>query len=350
MAGPEPFFFRQGSAEDEARVSAMLQSALGIDDPDCALEEEDTQAFIVIQNETILYERYFNGTERDSIVTSFSMAKSFASALMGIALAEGYIESVDDPVTKYLPELAARDPRFSNITLRHLLMMSSGLQFTSEDYPIFVDDIFSDSSLAYYYPDLRELAMNKTQVIEPPGRHFPYNNYNLQLIGMVLERATGQNVFDGSWSLDSRESGFELMQAGINSRAVDFAKFGRLYLNNGSWNGKQVIPEDWAAKSTQEDRSIDRANYYLYDPNYEYYRIFKNNGYHGYYWWGQLKDDGKYDFYASGYLTQRIYISPQADLIIVRNGERNLPKNWEAALIPFISAMEKRGKNMQAQG
>jgi CubicO group peptidase (beta-lactamase class C family) len=215
LACPEPFFFRQGSAEDEARVRDMLQSALRIDDPDCALEVADTQAFIVIQNDTILYERYFNGTERDSIVTSFSMTKSFASALMGIALAEGYIGSVDDPVTKYLPELAARDPRFSNITLRHLLMMSSGLQFTQEDRPIFIDDMFCDNALAYYHTNLRELALENTRIIEPPGRHFLYNNYNLQLIGMVLERAIGQNAsyflqekiwkpigmeFNGSWS------------------------------------------------------------------------------------------------------------------------------------------------------
>lgn len=194
QAGYDPFFFRQGYAEDEARVSRLLQSALGIDDLDSALEASGTQAFIVIQNDTILYERYFNGARRDSIVTSFSVAKSFTSALVGIALAEGYIRSVNDPVTKYLPELAARDTRFSNITLRHLLMMSSGLQFTSEDYPIFVDDMFCDNALAYYHPNLRELALENTRIIEPPGRHFLYNNYNLQLIGMVLERATGQNV------------------------------------------------------------------------------------------------------------------------------------------------------------
>ncbi|NYT10555.1 MAG: serine hydrolase [Methanosarcinales archaeon] len=365
QAGYDPFFFRQGYAEDEARVSRLLQSALGIDDLDSALEASGTQAFIVIQNDTILYERYFNGARRDSIVTSFSVAKSFTSALVGIALAEGYIRSVNDPVTKYLPELAARDTRFSNITLRHLLMMSSGLQFTSEDYPIFVDDMFCDNALAYYHPNLRELALENTRIIEPPGQHFLYNNYNLQLIGMVLERATGQNVsyylqekiwkpigmeFDGSWSLDSQESGFELMQAGINARAIDFAKFGRLYLKNGSWNDSQVIPAAWVAESTQEDRSIDRASYYLYDPNYEYYRIFKDNGYYGYFRWGLHKDDGKHDFLASGHLTQRIYISPQADLIIVRNGERDLPKDWEPALNPFISAMEKRGKNIQAQG
>ena len=84
-----------------------------------------------------------NGAERDTTVTSFSVAESFISALTGIALAEGHVDSVNDPVTKYLPELAARDPQFSNITLRHLLMMSSGLTFT--DYPF----LTSDAALSY---------------------------------------------------------------------------------------------------------------------------------------------------------------------------------------------------------
>ncbi len=358
QAGSDPFFFRQGSPEDEARIHSMLQSALGIEDPDSAMEACRTQAFIVIQNDTILYERYFNGARREGIVTSFSMAKSFTSALVGIALAEGYIESVNDPVTKYLPELAARDPRFSNITLRHLLMMSSGLQFTPEDSPIFVDDIFSDSSLAYYYPNLRELALENTRIIEPPGQHFLYNNYNLQLIGMVLERATGQNVsyylqekiwkpigmqFNGSWSLDSQKSGFELMQAGINARAIDFAKFGRLYLKNGSWDGKQVIPAAWVAESTQEDRSIDRAAYY---PQW----VLMENGYYKHFWWGNHRDDSSYDFSAQGHLGQWIYVSPQADLIILRNGERDLPKDWEPALNQFVSDMRRGAKRMDAEG
>ncbi|HQE97036.1 MAG TPA: serine hydrolase [Methanothrix sp.] len=357
QAGSEPFFFRQGSAEDEARVCSMLQSALGIDDPDSALEEADTQVFIVIQNDTVLYERYFNGARRESIVTSFSMAKSFTSALVGIALAEGHIESVDDPVTKYIPELAARDERFSNITLRYLLMMSSGLRFTSEDYPIYLDDMFSDNVLTYYYPDLRELALENTQIVEPPGLHFLYNDYNPQILGMVLERTTGQNVsyylqekiwkpigmeYDGSWSMDSQESGFERMESGINARAIDFAKFGRLYLYNGSWNGRQVIDSAWVAESTQEDRSIDRAAYY---PQ----KVLMENGYYKYFWWGNRRDDGSYDFSAQGYLGQWIYVSPQADLIIVRNGEKELPKEWGPPMSQFIRAMGKNVNKTEAR-
>lgn len=337
QASQEPFFFQQGSAEDEARVRTLLQNILKIDDLDSFLQASGTQALIIIQNDTVLYERYFNGAGRDTIVTSFSVAKSFTSALIGIALAEGRIDSVDDPVTKYLPELALRDERFSNITLRHLLMMSSGLKFTEYYF------VTSDDSLTYYYPNLRELALENTRIIEPPGLHFLYNDYNPQLLGLVLERATGQNIsfylqekiwkpigmeFDGSWSLDSEESGFELMQAGINARAIDFAKFGRLYLKNGNWNGTKVIPVSWIAESTQEDASIDRVAYYPQD------RFFQENSYYKYFWWGLPRDSSQYDFAALGYLGQFIYISPQADLIIVRNGERRpIPgmelESWE---------------------
>ena len=93
------------------------------------MADNRTQAFIVIQNDEIIYEQYFNGNNRDSIVTSFSTAKSFASTLIGIAISEGHIKSVDDPITDYLPELAERDPAFANITIRALLMMSSGIRY-----------------------------------------------------------------------------------------------------------------------------------------------------------------------------------------------------------------------------
>ena len=115
---------------DEEHVRTQLEIASGVDDFDSFLEKNRTQAFIVIQDDTILYEKYFNGASRDSIVTSFSIAKSFTSALIGIAISEGHIHSVDDPITDYLPELAERDPAFANITIRNLLMMSSGIKYT----------------------------------------------------------------------------------------------------------------------------------------------------------------------------------------------------------------------------
>jgi CubicO group peptidase (beta-lactamase class C family) len=123
-------------------------------------------------------EVYFQGFRHDSTVSSFSVAKPVVSALVGIAIAQGRIGSVDDPVTRYLPELAHRDPRFGAITLRHLLTMSSGLA-----------DLDS-----YYDLDLRTVAVRDTRISEPAGRRFHYNNVNPVLLGMVLERATGRTV------------------------------------------------------------------------------------------------------------------------------------------------------------
>ena len=294
-----------------------------MDDFDSFLEKNRTQAFIVIQDDAILYEKYFNGASRDSIVTSFSTAKSFTSALIGIAISEGHIHSVDDPITVYLPELAKRDPAFANITIRNLLMMSSGIKYA--EFPF----VNGDNAKTYYYPNLRQLSLEDTRIVALPGEKFLYNNYHPLLLGMIIERATGTSVanylqekiwkpigmeYPGSWSLD--ENGFEKMESGINARAIDFAKFGRLFLYNGNWNGVQVIPAEWVAESTQADTSVDYANYYYDD------FIFANGqGYYKYMWWGIQRDEQNYDFMALGNHGQFIYISPQKNLIILRFGE-----------------------------
>jgi CubicO group peptidase (beta-lactamase class C family) len=264
---------------DESRIEALFEDILKNRDFETFLADNYTQAFIVIQDGTILYEKYYNDAKRNSIVTSFSGAKSFTAALIGIAIMEGYIGSVNDPITEYLPELADRDPRFKYITIRHLLMMSSGIGYSK--FTIFV---FGDDPKIYYYPNLRELALKETEIAEPPGKHFLYNGYNPLLLGMIIERVTGTSVthylqekiwkplgmeFSGSWSIDSKTSSFELMQTGINARAIDFAKFGQLYLNKGNWGSKQVIPTDWIIESTQRDTSdvfyfADNQRYYKY--------------------------------------------------------------------------------------
>jgi len=125
-ASPTPHHF---ASSPDLRVEALLTQLSGTKDWDSFMETNGTQAFIVIQDGKILYENYYNDTQRDSIVTSFSVAKSFDSALIGKAIEEGYINSVDDPITTYIPELAERDPKFNEITIRHLLLMASGLEY-----------------------------------------------------------------------------------------------------------------------------------------------------------------------------------------------------------------------------
>ena len=265
---PAPAAHRFPVAPDPA-VPRLLAELAGADDWEAWLAERHTQAFIVVRDGAVVYEGYVNGARRDDIVTSFSVAKSVVSALVGIAIADGHIKSVDDPVTAYLPELAERDPRFREVTLRHLLQMASGLEYEAAR-PLLLN---GDDPLTTYYPDQRALSLTNTRIVEPPGRRFSYNKYHPQLLGMVLERATGMRVtrylqtklwdplgmeYGGSWSTDSVASDFEKMETGLNARAIDFARFGVLFLQGGAWDGRPVIPRAWVERPPGRGRRRNR--------------------------------------------------------------------------------------------
>jgi len=341
-AAPTPFRF---AVRPDLRVAALFQQLADAKDWNHFLEANHTQALIVIKDGTVVYENYFNHTQRDSIVTSFSAAKSFTSALIGIAIQEGYIKSVDDSITMYLPELAQRDARFREITIRDLLLMSSGLAY-QEFRPILFN---SDDILTSYYPDQRKIALVNTQIIERPGQHFRYNKYHPQLLGMILERTTGMSVttylqtriwdklgmeFSGSWSIDSKTSDFEKMETGVNARAIDFAKLGVLFLNEGRWQGHQVISESWVHESTQPLLPKNYADYYA-----KWFTTLPGQAYYKYMWWGMTRAEDAYDFTAYGNKGQFIYVSPQKNLVIVRNGtEYGIPtEEWLTLFYQFAS-------------
>ena len=317
------FHFEEQLNTDE--VEEVFESHPLVDNLETFIQDTSTQALLVVEDDTLLYEQYGNGLERDSIVTSFSAAKSFGSILIGVAIDQGFIDSVNDPITKYIPELGERDQEFEQIAIRDLLKMSSGIRY--EEFPF----LNGDDALTYYYPDLRQLAIDNTEIVGQPGESFLYNNYHPLLIGIILERATGQPVaefleeniwqrigaeFTASWSLD--ENGFEKMESGINARAIDFAKIGRLFLHNGQWEGEQVISEQWIAESIMDQGHP--AEYYdtSFGPEI---RDAAEGGYYQYMWYGLGREGGANDFYAAGKYGQIIYISPQANLVIVRNGE-----------------------------
>ena len=295
---------------------------------DSLMAETQTQALIVIQKDQIVYEKYYNGYERDSIVTSFSAAKSFNSALIGAAIDRELIGSVHDRMIDYLPELKGRG--LDEMTIRDLLLMSSGIQYREDEnmFPL-LGAPFSDDAKTYYYPDLRQLALSIRAGEEPVGQSFHYNNYHPLLEGLILERVTGMPVaqfleeviwkpagmeYPASWSLDSATSGFEKMESGINGRAIDFARFGLIYLHNGRWNEQQILPGDWIIESTAPDPS-DMREWAIWT-NYPDQGIF-----YKYHWWGYHRPDGHYDFSASGHLGQFIYICPKKQLLIARFGE-----------------------------
>jgi CubicO group peptidase (beta-lactamase class C family) len=273
--------------------------------------DTDTLAFLVVRADRLVAERYFGDAQRDTLQTSFSVAKSFLSTLVGIAIDEGAIESVTDPVTDYVPELAQRDARFDQITLRDLLTMSSGIRYEEQSLPL----PWGDDVNTYYGTDLRDLALNETEIERAPGHEWHYNNYNPLLLGLVLERATGISVseymatrlwqplgaeVDATWSLDSAGSGFEKMESGLNAAPVDYARFGELMLHGGRWNGTRIVSGRWVREATAAETTTDPAAHYQY------------------FWWMDTARPGR--FYALGNLGQYIYVAPDADTVIVRLG------------------------------
>jgi CubicO group peptidase (beta-lactamase class C family) len=305
----DPYIYEEGPGYPSGVPDDVVLPA-GFDDLESFLRATETTAFIVVKRDRLIYERYFNGYDHNSTQTSFSVAKSFASALVGIAVDDGAI-ALDDPITDYIPELEARGAGFERITIRHLISMSSGLRYEEQGTP------WSDDTETYYAPDLRKLALTDTEIVEPPGERWHYNNFNPLLMGMILERATSQHVAefmesrlwrplgaeaDATWSLDSEASGFEKMESGINARTIDFAKLGSLYLHEGEWNGTRIVPASWVRESTAVSDEHDPS------PAYGY-------------WWWTYHDEELGDYFAArGNKGQFIVVIPERDAVVVRHG------------------------------
>ncbi len=207
--------------------------------------------------------------------------------------------------------------------------MNSGIRYVEGDELPFYYAPFADDPLTYYPPDLRKIALSVQASGTPIGEAFRYNNYHPLLEGLIIERVTGMSVaeylqekfwkpmgaeFPASWSMDSEKSGFEKMESGINARAIDFARFGLIFLHNGFWNGVQILPESWVRESTEPLRPDPRT--WETFPSWLDY-----DGYYKYHWWGLNNPDGSYDFYAHGRYDQFIYIAPRKNVVIVRLGD-----------------------------
>jgi CubicO group peptidase (beta-lactamase class C family) len=307
------------------------------------LESTGTHAFIVIKDGKLLDERYLNGYQRDSICISRSMAKSFTSALVGIAIDEGYIKSVNDPIMNYLPELKGRG--FDTITIRNLLTMGSGIRYRIAEMP------WDEDALYYFYPNIRHLLLADMEVAEPPGQSFHYTDYNVGLLTIILERTTHRSIsnylqekiwkpigmeYPATWSLDSYEDGFELTHVALNARAIDYAKFGQLFLDKGNWNGKQIISNRWVTESTAPDPNDRRA--------WETYPEWADaGGYYKYFWWGKSRGADDYSFEAIGRWGQFIFVAPRANVVIVRTaGNFGIDLNQWTQVFQYIANFESR--------
>lgn len=277
---------------------------------DSSLATTQTAAFLVIRNDSIIYENYFNGFTKDDILPSNSMAKSFTGTLVRIAHNEGKIKSLSEPMTNYIPELLKTDPNYKRITIQHLLDMRSGLDFNEGRYDL------NDDAIRYGLRRNMKKYLRRIAIAEPPGQ-FRYQSVNTQFLGWIIERATGKKLAayleeklwkplgaeqNATWNVDSKKRKMELASAGLNATPRDFAKLGRLYLKKGNWEGRQLIDEAWV----QTISSADTMN--------------KFNGYKNQWWSRTNSRTGA--FSAIGFLNQYLYINPGNNVIIVRIGKR----------------------------
>jgi CubicO group peptidase (beta-lactamase class C family) len=280
------------------------------------IESWETVALLVVHQDSIAYERYWNGYSEKSLTNTFSMAKSFTSLAIGKAIEEGHIKSIDQKVGDFLPEFTEGEK--AKVTIKHLLQMASGIDF-GESY----GNPFGYMAKTYYGSDLYDLTVNKPLKYEP-GTVWKYQGGNTLLLSFILEKATGQNLSDyfsqhfwkplgakedALWSLNEA-GGQERSYCCFYSNARDFARVGQMMLDSGKWNGRQLINQDYIEQSispvnlkNEEGKLID---------------------YYGLQWWMGAYQDDKF-YYASGIQGQYIVAIPEWDAVVVRLGHKRDP-------------------------
>jgi CubicO group peptidase (beta-lactamase class C family) len=289
-----------------------------------------TVGFLVLKDGRIVCERYFGGADQNSSFTSWSVAKSFTSTLVGLAIADGKIAGVDPPVTQYLPEL--KGSGYDGVPIKDLLEMSSGVDFTE----VYTDP---DSTVEIMW---RKAMVDETVHLNdfvkslgragPPGAKFVYRSSDTQVLGWMVRRVTGESLadylsqkvwaplgmeHDATWLTDRPgPEGMEAAYCCLNATLRDYGRFGLLILNRGRWDGKQIVPERWIEQATiPQSPQVQCGHLY---PGYPL-------GY-GYQWWA-FPD---HSFSAEGIGFQFIYLNPAAGMVIVKTSA--FPTTWNNEL------------------
>ncbi|MDC0485347.1 beta-lactamase family protein [Gammaproteobacteria bacterium] len=307
-----------------------------------ALEYFKSDGLIVLQNGDLIYENYWQGNSQNQPHISWSVAKSFLSALIGIAYHDGLIEDLNDPITKYLEDFQATG--YANIPVKDILQMSSGIIF-NEDYADYNSDINKFARALAQGTSMRDFA-KKLENGKEPGTFNHYVSIDTQMLAMLLEEVTGktvsQNLEEKIWTKIGMENdayymvddtGMEWALGGLNATLRDYAKFGLLYLNKGAWNGKQIVPEDWvnASHSLKEPHLQPGDN-----------ELSSNTWGYGYQWW--VPGFPETDYLAAGIYNQYIYIDPITKVVIAKtssnykfNQERQYSKDAHVAIFRAIA-------------
>lgn len=280
------------------------------------IEELDTKAFLVFKGDTLLYENYWGGHTDQTVSNSFSVAKTLVAILIGIAVEDGDINSLNDPVYKYLPEFSEKGK--DEVTIKHLLEMASGLDWEESG-----KNPFSDNAESYYGSELKRLVLGQSME-NMPGKTFKYQSGNSQLLGYILEAATGEDLseyaeskvwrkigaeHDAFWSLD-KELGDEKAFCCMYATARDYARLGQLLLNKGCFNDEQIIPS-WFYYEMVTPQKLETEDGI---PNYRY----------GLHTWSYQDPEGKVD-YCRGINGQYVITIPSENLLIVRLGSKKMP-------------------------
>lgn len=281
------------------------------------LDSTNTTGLLVIKDGKIVFEKYFLGADEHSRFTSMSMAKSFTSTLVGLAVADGKVANVNQPVTDYVPEL--KGSGYDGVPIRDVLQMSSGVKF-SEDYKG-TDDLTQmwTRCVEQNQESLDDYARSLPRE-EPPGKRFYYRSIDTQVLGWVVRRATGEHLAsylsrklwqpmgaesDASWLVDG--SGAEVSFCCIQATLRDYGRFGLMFLNRGKANGMQVVPASWVTEATTPDAAHVQPGKLL--PGFPL-------GYQ-YQWW-TFPGGLDHPYAAEGVFFQFIYIDPHDNIVIVK--------------------------------
>lgn len=280
------------------------------------LEKTQTTGLVVVKDDTILYEMYYRGNDEKSKAITWSVIKSIISALLGIAISDGYISDISRPVTDYIPEL--KGTGYDGVSIKDILQMSSGVRF-NEEYGDFNSDINRMGRAFALNASLNKFAAS-LQRERKPGTYNHYVSMDTQVIGWLIVKVTGKTISeyleekiwkpvgmesDGAFLIDSH--GMEAAFGGYCMVLRDYARFGRLYLKEGNWNGKQIVPRSWVKASITPDAPHLMPGK---RPNSSWVL-----GY-GYQWWIPQNPDG--DYLAIGIYGQAIYIYPRYNIVIAK--------------------------------
>jgi CubicO group peptidase (beta-lactamase class C family) len=287
------------------------------------LRDWESQAFLLLRQDSILYEWYEEGVDTFALTNSFSMAKSLASLAIGSAIQNGFIKGIDQKVADFLPEFKKGEKK--EITIEHLLTMTSGIDF-GESY----GDPFGFMAKTYYGDDLYQLTVNKP-VKHKPGTRWKYQGGNTLLLGFIIHKATGMSLAKyvekyywhtigpakKAWWAYNPEDGYEKSYCCFYSNARDFARIGKLMLDSGKWGKHPFIDKSYFTASVTpvgvEDNKGEKVDHY------------------GYQWWLGEWEEINF-FYARGIKGQYIVCIPEWDAIIVRLGHKRDPE--EGVVIP----------------